>query len=110
MLAAPRSVDPRQASDPAEGLSRRACRHHRGRRIIVVRTKAAGSVRSLNARVEANMSEKIYDVPAEWAKRACVDEAKYKHMYARSFSNSDGLWAEQAKRVGWMKPFTKVEN
>src|SRR3954471_8250717 len=106
----PRSVDPRQAGEPAEGLSRCACRHHRGRRIIVVRTKAACSVRSLTATVEANMSEKIYDVPAEWAKCAFVDEAKYKEMYGRSVSNSDGFWAEQAKRVGWMKPFTKVEN
>src|ERR1700724_1300260 len=56
------------------------------------------------------MSEKIYDVPAEWAKRAWVDEAKYKEMYARSVSDPNGFWAEQAKRIGWMKPFTKVEN
>ena len=32
------------------------------------------------------MSEKIYDVSAEWAKRALVDEAKYREMYARSVS------------------------
>ena len=30
------------------------------------------------------MSEKIYDVPAEWAKRAWLDQAKYRDMYARS--------------------------
>ena len=28
----------------------------------------------------------------------------------RSISDSDGFWAEQAKRVDWIKPFTKVEN
>ena len=56
------------------------------------------------------MSEKIYDVPAEWAKRAFVDQAKYREMYARSVSDPDGFWAEQAKRVDWIKPFTKVEN
>ncbi|MCK1533600.1 MULTISPECIES: acetyl-coenzyme A synthetase N-terminal domain-containing protein, partial [unclassified Bradyrhizobium] len=44
------------------------------------------------------MSEKIYDVPAEWAKRAWVDQAKYKDMYARSISDPNGFWAEQAKR------------
>ena len=56
------------------------------------------------------MSEKIYDVPAEWAKRAFVDQAKYREMYARSVSDPNGFWAEQAKRVDWIKPFTKVEN
>ena len=56
------------------------------------------------------MSEKIYDVPAEWAKRAWVDQAKYQEMYARSVSDPNGFWAEQGKRIGWMKPFTKVEN
>ena len=56
------------------------------------------------------MSEKIYDVPADWAKRAWVDQAKYQQMYARSIGDPNGFWAEQAKRIDWMKPFTKVEN
>src|SRR5712691_2343323 len=56
------------------------------------------------------MSEKIYDVPAEWAKRAWADQAKYQEMYARSVKDPNGFWAEQAKRIGWMKPFTKVDN
>ena len=56
------------------------------------------------------MSEKIYDVSAEWAKRAFVDQAKYSEMYARSVSDPNGFWADQAKRVDWIEPFTKVEN
>ena len=56
------------------------------------------------------MSEKIYDVPADWAKRAFIDDAKYGDMYARSIKDPNGFWTEQAKRVGWIKPFTKVEN
>jgi acetyl-CoA synthetase len=56
------------------------------------------------------MSEKIYDVSAEWAKRAFVDQAKYRKMYEHSVSNPNGFWGEQAKRIGWIKPFTKVEN
>ena len=49
------------------------------------------------------MSEKIYDVPAEWAKRAWIDDAKYKEMYDRSVSDPNGFWAEQAKRLDWIK-------
>jgi acetyl-CoA synthetase len=60
--------------------------------------------------VEERMSEKIYDVTQEWAKRAYVDAAKYKDMYARSIKDPNGFWAEQGKRVDWIKPFTKVEN
>src|SRR5262245_60272473 len=56
------------------------------------------------------MSEKIYDVPAEWSKRAYVDAAKYKDMYARSVKDPNGFWGEQAKRIDWIKPFTKIEN
>lgn len=51
-----------------------------------------------------------YDVSPEWAKRAWVDEAKYRQMYARSLSDADGFWGEHANRVDWVKPFTKVEN
>lgn len=54
--------------------------------------------------------EKIYDVPADWAKQAYVDDAKYREMYARSVSDPNGFWAEQAKRIDWIKPFHKVEN
>lgn len=56
------------------------------------------------------MSGKIYDVPAEWAKRAWIDEAKYKEMYAASVKDPNAFWGEEAKRVDWIKPFTKVKN
>ena len=56
------------------------------------------------------MSEKIYDVPAEWARRAYVDEAKYRDMYARSISDPEGFWAEQGRRIDWIKAPTRIEN
>src|SRR6186997_2987918 len=56
------------------------------------------------------MSDKTYDVPAEWRKRAFVDDAKYKEMYDRSIKDPNGFWAEQAKRIDWIKPFSKVKN
>ena len=37
------------------------------------------------------MSEKVYDVPADWAKRAWIDDAKYREMYARSVSDPNGF-------------------
>jgi acetyl-CoA synthetase len=60
--------------------------------------------------MEEAMSDTIYDVPAAWTARALVDDAKYREMYARSVNDSDAFWAEQAKRIDWIEPFTKVEN
>jgi acetyl-CoA synthetase len=56
------------------------------------------------------MSDKIYDVPADWRKRAFIDDAKYQEMYARSIKDPNGFWAEQAKRIDWIRPFKKVKN
>ena len=56
------------------------------------------------------MSEKIYDVPVDWRKRAHVDDAKYKDLYARSIKDPNGFWAEQAKCIDWIKPFSKIKN
>ncbi|MDF2114608.1 acetate--CoA ligase [Roseiarcaceae bacterium H3SJ34-1] len=56
------------------------------------------------------MSERTYPVSPEWAKRAYVDDAKYKDMYARSVKDPDGFWGEEGKRLDWIKPYTKVKN
>ena len=54
--------------------------------------------------------DKMYAVPADWQKRALVDDAKYQEMYARSIKDPNGFWGEQAQRIDWIKPFTKVKN
>ena len=57
------------------------------------------------------MSDKIYKVSPEWAKRAFIDDAKYRDMYARSVKDPNGFWKDDAsKRLDWITPFTKVEN
>ena len=56
------------------------------------------------------MSDKVYGVSADWAKRAYVDDAKYRAMYESSIKDPDAFWAENGKRIDWMKPFTKVKN
>src|SRR5712691_1476816 len=56
------------------------------------------------------MGEPIYDVPPEWRRRAFIDEAGYEAMYERSVKDPNAFWGEQAKRIDWFKPFTKVKN
>src|SRR6202158_4167119 len=56
------------------------------------------------------MSEKIYEIPAEWTKRAFISEAEYKKMYESSLADPNGFWAEEAKRIHWTRHFSKVKN
>jgi acetyl-CoA synthetase len=56
------------------------------------------------------MTDKIYDVPADWKMRAFIDDAKYQEMYARSIKDPNGFWGDQAKRLDWIKAPTKVKN
>ena len=56
------------------------------------------------------MSDKVYNVPAEWAARAYVNNEKYIEMYKRSVQDPDGFWGEVGKRIDWIKPYTKVKN
>jgi len=57
------------------------------------------------------MSDTLFPVNPETAKSAWIDAAKYAEMYARSVSDPDGFWGEEAKRrLDWMRPFTKVKN
>jgi len=57
------------------------------------------------------MSEpQVFPVPPSLSGRAWIDAAKYDAMYARSVADPEGFWAEQARRIDWMKPFTKVKD
>ena len=56
------------------------------------------------------MTDKLYEVPAEAARRAFVNAEQYKKMYAASLADPNAFWAEHGKRIDWMKPFTKVKN
>src|ERR1700724_1489510 len=74
-------LDPSHGRVPAQGLICSACRRPAARRIIaLINEDGFQCSRSLAACVEGEMSDKIYDVPAEWTKRAWIDQAKYQEM------------------------------
>ncbi len=56
------------------------------------------------------MHTKTYPVPAEWAKRAFVDNDAYEHLYAQSVANPDTFWGEQGKRLDWFTPYSQVSD
>lgn len=52
----------------------------------------------------------VFPVSEDWAARAHADKARYQDMYAQSVADPDAFWAEEAMRLTWDKPFTKVKN
>ncbi len=56
------------------------------------------------------MSNDVRVVPAEFAKRAKIDQPRYEEMYAQSIEDPEAFWSEQGKRLHWSKPYSKVKN
>jgi acetyl-CoA synthetase len=53
---------------------------------------------------------KTYPVSSGWKQRAFLDTTKYEELYAWSLADPGSFWAEQARRIDWIKPFTSVKN
>ncbi|MBI2717178.1 MAG: acetate--CoA ligase [Rhizobiales bacterium] len=56
------------------------------------------------------MSEKVYAVPPAWKKKAYVDDAAYRRMYAKSIADPDKFWDKEARRLDWFKTPKKIKN
>ncbi len=56
------------------------------------------------------MSNELFPVSADWSSRAIIDETRYNALYGASIKDPDTFWREEAQRIDWIKPFTKVKN
>jgi acetyl-CoA synthetase len=56
------------------------------------------------------MTDKLYPVPSEWARRAWINADQYAKLYKRSVEDPNGFWGEAGRRLDWIKPYTKVKN
>ncbi len=55
------------------------------------------------------MSE-VHPVTAQWAENALIDKAAYQEKYRRSVEDPEGFWREEAGRIDWIRPFTRVKD
>ena len=56
------------------------------------------------------MSDKIYDVPSDWQKRASSTTPSIRRCTRHRSPTRTSSGASTAKRINWIKPFTKVKN
>lgn len=52
----------------------------------------------------------LYPVPEHFKKTSRTSEEQYFERYQQSIENPDEFWAEAAKKLDWIKPFTQVKN
>jgi acetyl-CoA synthetase len=56
------------------------------------------------------MSDTLIPVAKAWKEHALIDRAKYDALYAESVNDPEAFWREQAHRLDWTVPFTKVKD
>ncbi|HEY6578612.1 MAG TPA: acetate--CoA ligase, partial [Rhizomicrobium sp.] len=56
------------------------------------------------------MSDEFFAVPDAWNRQARISRADYDRMYARSLADPEGFWREEARRLDWVKGFTRVKD
>ena len=54
--------------------------------------------------------DQIFDVPADIAANALIDNDTYLEMYRQSVDDPDAFWGEHGKRIDWITPYSKVKN
>ncbi|HTU54619.1 MAG TPA: acetate--CoA ligase [Acetobacteraceae bacterium] len=54
--------------------------------------------------------EQVIPVKPEVAAKALVNAERYREMTARAARDPDGFWAEEAKRISWMRFPTRIKN
>jgi acetyl-CoA synthetase len=52
----------------------------------------------------------VHPVPEEWAENALIDAETYRAKYAQSIEDPDAFWREEAGRIDWIRPFTRVKD
>ena len=52
----------------------------------------------------------IYKVLENFASDALIDKDEYIKMYNESINDSEGFWKKHAKRINWIKSFSKVKD
>ncbi len=55
------------------------------------------------------MTPQLHEPSKDTVARAHADRAAYDRMYAQSMQDPEGFWAEQGKRLDWIKPYDKVK-
>jgi acetyl-CoA synthetase len=52
----------------------------------------------------------LFSVPEAWRNKSFFNREKYQEAYARSVKDPVGFWADEGRRLDWIRPFTQVKD
>jgi acetyl-CoA synthetase len=52
----------------------------------------------------------VHPVPEQWAKNALIGAEEYAVKYRASIEDPENFWRGEARRIDWIKPFSKVKD
>ena len=55
-------------------------------------------------------TDKVFKVNDEWSKIAHANKEIYETKYKKSLEDNDAFWAEEGKRIDWIKPYSKIKD
>lgn len=53
---------------------------------------------------------KVYAVKEQALARTNINNEQYEELYQQSINDNEAFWADQGKRIDWIKPFTKIKD
>ncbi|PMR76607.1 acetate--CoA ligase [Billgrantia endophytica] len=54
--------------------------------------------------------QKVHPVSDDFAANAWIDKEKYQALYRQSVDDPEGFWADQARRIDWIKTPTRIKH
>jgi len=52
----------------------------------------------------------VFPVPEAWREKSFFNETSYRDAYGRSVQDPIAFWAEEGRRLDWIRPFTEVKD
>ena len=98
---------------PKKRKSKRNKAKKRNFKRLKLKKKSIKKRKSLSKKLEISKDEEgntLIQVSDHWSKQGYVNKAKYQKKYNLSVKENDNFWRKEAKRINWIKPFTKVKD
>ena len=109
----PKREKRKKKAKPKKRKSQRNKTKKRKFKRLKLKKKSPRKRKTLSKKLEFSKDEEgntLIQVSDHWSKQGYVNKAKYQKKYNLSVKENDNFWRKEAKRINWIKPFTKVKD
>ena len=109
----PKRKKRKKKAKPKKRKSQRNKTKKRQFKRLKLKKKSLRKRKALSKKLEFSRDEEgntLIQVSDHWSKQGYVNKAKYQKKYNLSVKENDNFWRKEAKRINWIKPFTKIKD